>query len=149
MKPNHVRLSAALLAAALSLMLATACNRGADLQERVAMLQADMAAVPTDADNYMERVVVLEQWWNDLCLRGRLRVPQIAALPFYQLRLSQRFTEETSELIHQVATILDFIERHGDRNGRLVRVDDTDLVVNEYATWSTRWARWRSPPADR
>jgi hypothetical protein len=134
MKPTHVRLSAALLAAALSFMPATACRRGPDLQERVAQLQADMAAAPTDADNYMERLVVIEEWWNDLCLRGGLRVPQIAAVPLYASRIPHRFTAQAPELIHQVATILAFVEEHGDRNGNLTRVDDTDLVVNEYAT---------------
>ena len=93
-----------------------------------------MAATPTDVDNYMDRVRILEDWWNDLTLRGRLRIHQIAALPFAEIRYPHRFTDRTPELVERIAKILAFVERHGDQNGRLVRIDETDLVVNEYAT---------------
>jgi hypothetical protein len=134
MNRRDTRSLAALLAAVLFLTLPTACQRGPDIQETVTRLQAEMAATPTDADNYMDRVLVLEDWWNDLTLRGRLRIHQIAALPIAEIRYPHRFTDRTPELVERIAKILAFVERHGDQNGRLVRVDETDLVVNEYAT---------------
>jgi hypothetical protein len=134
MKPNRVRMFAALLAAALSLTLTAACRQGNDIQERAARLQDDMARAPTDAGNYMDRLVVLEDWWNDLSMRGRMRIHQIAAGPLIMSRFPLRFTDETAALIDQAATMLDFVEEHGDQVGRLVRVDTNDLVVNTYTT---------------
>ncbi len=123
-----------ILASVVLVLVPFGCDRGSDLQQRTAKLMAEMETVPTDADNYVARLVLLEEWWNDLSTRGRIRIHQVPAAPLLMARMPLRFTDQTASLIEQAATMLAFAEEHGDRVGRLVRVDNNDLVVNTYTT---------------
>jgi hypothetical protein len=129
-----VRLLAATLVAVVLLTLPLGCDRSSDLRQRTSQLMAEIETVPTDADNYTDRLVLLEEWWNDLSERGRLRLHQFPAGPLIMSRFAQGFTDETPAQLEQAARMLAFVEQHGDQVGRLARVDSTDLVVNTYST---------------
>ena len=104
------------------------------LDDRVRLLREQMQEVPTSAGNYVERLSTLEDWWNDLASRGRLRIPTVVAVPIMQLRFAGQFTGATPDLITRIERTLAFVEEHGDQIGSLERVDDADLVANEFAT---------------
>ena len=104
------------------------------LEDRVRLLREQMQEVPTSAGNYVQRLSTLEDWRNDLASRGRLRIPTVVAVPIMQLRFAGQFSAETPDLIARIERTLAFVEEHGDRIGTLERVDEADLVANEFAT---------------
>ena len=115
-------------------LLSFGCRQPDSLQERVRLLRTEIAAPPTTADNFQTRLETMEEWWDDLSVRGRLRIPTIVVLEFEKLRMDRGFTEEAPALMEHAVAVLSFAEDHGDEVGSLVRVDSNELVANEFTT---------------
>jgi len=121
----------ALLAGATLSYVVTRGAQEPGLAGRIAKLKAEINAVPTDENNYPERLKTLLDWGDDLTVRRRLLTPQDLSLSFYRLRT---FGPETVAAVKRWVGVLSLLEEKGGDMGRLVRVDRNDLIAGKYST---------------
>ncbi len=129
--PFRLFLLLAVLASAPALYPVIRGAQTPSLAGRIARLKAEINSVPTDANNYTERIRTLRDWGDDLTAHGRSLTQQDLNLT---LALLSDPTPQADAAVRRWVKALSFLEEKGDQLGTLVRTDKNELTAGQYAT---------------